>query len=156
LSTLFRSKIKQSPVDELNLLAKNLDELKSSAQQILQHFPENRIFILKGDLGAGKTALVKAFAEILSVKETVSSPTFSLVHEYKGDETIYHFDLYRLNETQDLYQIGFEEYLDSGSYVFIEWPELALPFIQDGFVEITITIVEEFARKIACRRIKNT
>ncbi|MGZ5244386.1 MAG: tRNA (adenosine(37)-N6)-threonylcarbamoyltransferase complex ATPase subunit type 1 TsaE [Bacteroidia bacterium] len=136
--------------------AKNLDELKTSAQKILQQFPENRIFILNGDLGAGKTALVKAFAEILHVKETVSSPTFSLVHEYRGDETIYHFDLYRLNETQDLYQIGFEEYLDAGAYVFIEWPELALPLLQDDYVEINITMAEEFARKIACRRIKNT
>lgn len=141
-------------MEDLVLQAKNLDELKSSAQQILQQFPQERIFILNGDLGAGKTALVKAFAEILNVHETVSSPTFSLVHEYHGDETIFHFDLYRLNQTEDLYQIGFEEYIDSGAYVFIEWPELAMPFIQDTYIEISITIVEDFARRIACKRIK--
>ncbi len=136
--------------------AKNLAELKKVASEILEQFPQNRIFILNGDLGAGKTALIKAFAEILQVEETVSSPTFSLVHEYTGVETIYHFDLYRLNQTEELHQIGFVEYLDSGNYVFIEWPELALPFIQDDYLDITLTIVEDFAREITCRRIKNT
>ena len=146
---------KNKTLEEYILHAKNLEELKTSAQQILPHFPQERIFILNGDLGAGKTALVKAFAEVLNVQETVSSPTFSLVHEYRGDETIFHFDLYRLNQTEDLLQIGFEEYLYTDAYVFIEWPEIALPMLPEEYVEITITIGEQFTRKIACTSVKN-
>ena len=134
--------------------AKNLDELKTAAKEILNHFPENKIFILNGDLGAGKTALVKAFAEVLGVEEQVSSPTFSIVHEYKGLKAIYHFDLYRLNATEDLLQIGFEEYLYANAYVFIEWPEIALPLLQEDYIEITIRIGEQFTRKIACMSVK--
>lgn len=136
--------------------AKNLGELKTAAKEILNQFPENKIFILIGDLGAGKTALVKAFAAVLEIHEQVSSPTFSIVHEYKGLQTVYHFDLYRLNSTEDLLQIGFEEYLyaDAYAYVFIEWPEIALPLLQENFIEISITIGEQFTRKIACKSVK--
>ena len=102
-----------------------IEELKVAAAQILRH-AEYRIFTLTGSLGAGKTTMVKAFAEILQSGDEVTSPTFSIVNEYIFPEgKIYHFDLYRLNNRNELLQLGFDEYIDSGNYCFIEWPEIS-------------------------------
>ncbi|MBK7270131.1 MAG: tRNA (adenosine(37)-N6)-threonylcarbamoyltransferase complex ATPase subunit type 1 TsaE [Flavobacteriales bacterium] len=89
-----------------------------------------RVFALHGDLGAGKTTLIKAFCSVLGVKDRTSSPSFAIVNEYQRDtgEALYHFDLYRLKAAEELEGIGFNEYLDSGAYCFIEWPELAGEF----------------------------
>jgi tRNA threonylcarbamoyladenosine biosynthesis protein TsaE len=104
-------------------LASNLDELDSVAKQILKDYNNISIFALKGDLGAGKTALVKAFAKCLAISDNVSSPTFSLINEYGNPTSVYHFDLYRLETQKEIVQIGFEDYIDSNKYCFIEWPE---------------------------------
>ena len=101
----------------------SLHELDVAASQILTQYNDVRFFALQGDLGAGKTALVKAFTKHLAIEDEVSSPTFSLVNEYGNPPCVYHFDLYRLATLQDILQIGFEDYLDSGHYCFIEWPE---------------------------------
>lgn len=104
-------------------MASTLNELDQVAKQILKEYKNITVFALQGDLGAGKTALVKSFAKGLNSIEKVSSPTFSLVNEYGSPTFIYHFDLYRLDSQNDILQIGFEEYIDSGKYCFIEWPE---------------------------------
>lgn len=102
----------------------NLEELDGMAQQILDLYPGKRIVALTGDLGAGKTASVKAFLKALGSKDDVSSPTFSLVNEYESERgVVYHFDLYRLEDPEEILAIGLEEYLESGAYCFIEWPE---------------------------------
>ncbi|MDR3272931.1 MAG: tRNA (adenosine(37)-N6)-threonylcarbamoyltransferase complex ATPase subunit type 1 TsaE [Flavobacteriaceae bacterium] len=102
-----------------------IDELKVAAAQILRR-SQYKIFTLKGNLGAGKTTLVKAFAEILKSTDEATSPTFSIVNEYVFPEgKIYHFDLYRLNDRNELLQLGFDEYIDSGNYCFIEWAEIS-------------------------------
>jgi tRNA threonylcarbamoyladenosine biosynthesis protein TsaE len=95
-------------------------------------YPGPRIFLLSGDLGSGKTTFVKAFCEILGCEEPITSPTFNIVHEYTcAQESIYHFDLYRLRNAAELEAIGFEEYLgNEKAFVFIEWPELAMPFLE--------------------------
>ncbi|MDQ3101377.1 MAG: tRNA (adenosine(37)-N6)-threonylcarbamoyltransferase complex ATPase subunit type 1 TsaE [Bacteroidota bacterium] len=97
------------------------------ARMILSSYPDRRIFTFTGDLGAGKTTLIKGFCEALGVKEGTSSPSFSIVNEYRTmtDQQIYHFDLYRLKIERELEDIGFAEYLNSGTFCFIEWPELA-------------------------------
>ena len=99
-----------------------------------------RIFLLTGDLGAGKTALVRAFCNEVSAGDQVSSPTFSLVNAYESESygTIYHMDLYRLTREQDLDQIGFDEYTESGHICFIEWPELAALRIPTPYCQIRI------------------
>lgn len=99
-----------------------------------------RIFLLTGELGAGKTALVRAFCEAMDAGDQVSSPTFSLVNAYDTAPygTIYHMDLYRLTKESDLDQIGFDEYTGSGSICFIEWPDLALPQIDGPYCQILI------------------
>jgi tRNA threonylcarbamoyladenosine biosynthesis protein TsaE len=94
---------------------------------ILQAYPAARVFAFHGELGAGKTTLIKAFCTALGVGDHTSSPSFSIVNEYRtaSGEPVYHFDLYRLRSPRELLDIGFEEYVDSGHYCFIEWPEMA-------------------------------
>lgn len=97
------------------------------AALILQSHADARIFAFTGDLGAGKTTLIKALCKVLGVADNTSSPSFAIVNEYRtgAGDPLYHFDLYRLKAAEELEGIGFHEYLDSGHYCFIEWPELA-------------------------------
>ena len=84
----------------------------------------HKIILFNGDMGAGKTTLIKAVCNYLGVQDTISSPTFSLVNEYEGsDAIIYHFDFYRIKDQDEAYAIGFEEYEYNGDYLFIEWGE---------------------------------
>lgn len=104
------------------------------AQYILKHYPTKRIFLLYGNLGAGKTTLVQAFGKILNVTEHITSPTFSIMHEYHtfSHQKIFHFDLYRIKNVEELKAIGFEDVLDNNSHLcFIEWPDIAENIIQD-------------------------
>ncbi len=101
---------------------------------ILEDLPEVATFILNnvetksvlfyGAMGVGKTTLIKALAQKLQVKDTISSPTFSIVNEYEAaDDLLYHFDFYRIENEEEALDIGVEEYFDSGKWVFVEWPE---------------------------------
>jgi len=101
-----------------------------------------RIFLLSGDLGAGKTTLVQSIAKSLEVEESVSSPTFSLVNAYVSPKAgvIYHMDFYRLEKPSDLEQIGLEEYLESGQVCFIEWPEIATDYFYTPYVQVDIEV----------------
>lgn len=121
------------------LLRKPVD-VPDIARLILNSYQEHRVFALKGDLGAGKTTLIKGLCEVLGVTEGTSSPSFSIVNEYRTDEgeRVYHFDLYRLKAAEELEGIGFVEYVDSGAYCFIEWPELALDLLPKDAVVIEI------------------
>ncbi|MEM7161682.1 MAG: tRNA (adenosine(37)-N6)-threonylcarbamoyltransferase complex ATPase subunit type 1 TsaE [Bacteroidota bacterium] len=124
--------------EELDLL---LDELK-----ILMK--DQRIFLLNGEMGSGKTTLVKRLLRSLNSEDQASSPTFSLVNEYilPSQKRLFHFDLYRLNSSEELLSIGFEEYIDSDNYCFIEWPELSKPFLSNEYVSITFTLHSELRR----------
>jgi tRNA threonylcarbamoyladenosine biosynthesis protein TsaE len=127
------------------------EEMADVAKDILKHFPDNRVFTLHGDLGSGKTTFVKAFVKALGVGEEISSPTFSIVHEYhENGLKIFHFDLYRLQNEPELYQIGFEEYMEQGAYVFIEWPDLAKPFLPGVYVSVSFEAENENSRRIIC------
>ncbi len=121
----------------------SLESWNRVAFEILKHFPEQKIFALYGEMGVGKTTLVKCFCKALGVTEEAVSPTFSLVNEYSGTQKIYHFDLYRLNSPEELLDIGFEEYLSDGAFCFIEWPELAEPFLPNDMVKLWLEWNEE-------------
>jgi len=103
-------------------------------------YPHARVFALHGELGAGKTTLIKGFCAALGVKDQASSPSFAIVNEYRAasGEPLYHFDLYRLKDAGELEGIGFTEYVDSGHYCFIEWPELAEALLPEGVVHVRI------------------
>jgi tRNA threonylcarbamoyladenosine biosynthesis protein TsaE len=119
----------------------SIADIANVANQILKDFSDSNVFALQGDLGAGKTAMVKAFVKSLKVDDDVSSPTFSLINEYGTKPIIYHFDLYRLMDLNEVIQIGFEDYIDSGNYCFIEWPEkitMLLPPERSKLINIVV------------------
>jgi len=120
------------------------------ARHVLQASPPSRVFALHGDLGAGKTTLIKAFCEVLGVAEQTSSPSFALVNEYRAQDgtPVYHFDLYRLKDAGELEAIGFTEYVDSGAWCFIEWPELAGELLPPDVVNMRMAVDPSGARTI--------
>lgn len=109
-----------------------------------------KIFLFTGQVGSGKTTMIKSFTKKLSVNNNTSSPTFNIINEYKDNnkKSIYHLDLYRLKSINDLVEIGFEEYINSGNYCFIEWPEIADSFFVDKYISINISINSKNSRDI--------
>lgn len=108
-------------------------ELIPAVRKLLSIYHDKRVFALYGKMGAGKTTLIKAFSSVLGVKDVVQSPSFAIINEYKTNkgESIFHFDFYRIRKIEEVFDIGYEDYIYSGSYCFIEWPELVeelLPF----------------------------
>ncbi len=120
---------------------------------ILQSHAEARIFAFTGDLGAGKTTLIKALCKALGVADQTSSPSFAIVNEYRAasGDPVYHFDLYRLKAAEELEGIGFDEYLDSGHYCFIEWPELAEDHLPSEALHVRIEAANTGVRTIRLR-----
>lgn len=127
-----------------------LEDIPSAAKQILGIIGSCRIVLLKGNLGAGKTTLTQQIVATLGHTGSTSSPTYSLVNEYEGDDgPIYHMDLYRLNDLDEAYDIGIEDYLYSGNYCFIEWPELIMDLIKgESFVQMNIKQMDDGGRRV--------
>lgn len=121
---------------------KDENELGEVARQLLADFKNNRVFTFSGTLGAGKTTFIKYLCKALGVGMQVSSPTFALVNEYGGERghVIYHFDFYRVKNVREAYDMGYEEYLYSGNYCFIEWPEMIEELIPADAVNIHINV----------------
>ena len=124
-------------------------DLPDLAKRLLTEAGERRIFLLEGTLGAGKTTLIKQLCAKLGVDPSeVHSPTFALVNEYEGDETVYHLDLYRLNNLDEAIDIGIEDILYSGQFCFIGWPQLVEPILPGEVVRIKLELAPDSARKI--------
>lgn len=128
-----------------------LQQLEEIAARILKAAPEPKIWLFTGEMGAGKTTLIKAFGKVLNVLDNMSSPTFSIVNEYvTGDgRVLYHFDFFRIKNEREAKEIGAEEYFYSGSYCFIEWPEKIPGLIPEEHARIDITLESETYRTIA-------
>ena len=128
-----------------------LPELPDIAREIAGHLDQTRVWLFQGDLGSGKTTLIKALGAVLGVTDTMSSPTFSIVNEYESRdfERVYHFDFYRIRSETEALDIGIEEYFDSGYPCFIEWPEKIPSLLPESRGEVTITIENETERTIA-------
>ncbi len=107
------------------VIINSLSELPAVANQVIQAFGERNVIAFQGQMGAGKTTFIKAVCISLGVKETISSPTFSIVNEYlsASGRKIYHFDFYRIKDINEAYDMGYEEYLYSDALCLIEWPE---------------------------------
>jgi len=124
------------------LIARSTNDLPTIALKILECIREERIFVFKGPMGAGKTTLIKAFCDVLEVVDGVTSPTFSLVNEYSrdGGGSVYHFDFYRIKKIEEVYDIGYEEYFYSNEYCFIEWPEMIRELLPESYVYVNIEV----------------
>ena len=111
---------------------------------------DKTVFAFNGEMGAGKTTFIRAICDVFGVKESVNSPTFSIVNEYEtaDGKIIYHFDCYRINKIQEALELGSEEYLNSGNLCFIEWAENITPILPDSIVHINIEETEGGKRKI--------
>ncbi|HKK37844.1 MAG TPA: tRNA (adenosine(37)-N6)-threonylcarbamoyltransferase complex ATPase subunit type 1 TsaE [Cryomorphaceae bacterium] len=123
-------------------IAHSLKDLPSIADQLLTEAGEHRLYAFYGKMGAGKTTLINSILEVLGVEEGGSSPTFSLVNEYEGrlGEPIYHFDFYRVENLEEVYDIGYEDYFFSTNYCFIEWPERVEELLPEDVVKIKIRV----------------
>ncbi len=116
-----------------------LDNIRAAAQEFIKNMGEARVFAFYGKMGAGKTTFVKAICEELGVEDVITSPTFAIINEYEGEETIYHFDFYRIKKLEEVYDMGYEDYFYSGALCFIEWPELIEEILPDDAVRVSIT-----------------
>ena len=124
----------------------NIDEI---SQLIVDKIKTVKTIMLRGELGSGKTTIVKSVLKKIGVNEVVTSPTFSIVNEYNSAETIiYHFDLYRIENTKELDVIGFEDYIYSQNICFIEWPEIVLDKINFKYLDIEVKYLDENNREI--------
>ena len=126
-----------------------LDEISQVAQKVIAQNP-NKVILFHGEMGAGKTTFIKALSKALGVSEATSSPTFSLVNEYEtaNGDLVYHFDVYRLKDESEAYDMGIDEYPYSGEWCFIEWAEKIPSLIPAEHTIITITASNNGIRKL--------
>jgi tRNA threonylcarbamoyladenosine biosynthesis protein TsaE len=138
----------------MNLPVKNINGLKDAAKQLIEFGDKEKIFLFYGDMGAGKTTLIKSLCEGLGVHEPVTSPTFSIVNEYEGEGTrVFHFDFYRLKNQSEALDMGYEEYFYSGNYCFIEWPEKIADLLPPHYIHINIQVLDSNERLLTCDKI---
>ena len=137
----------------MEILIENESKLKEAALSLLTFAESEKIFLFQGEMGAGKTSLIKSICLQLGMLENVSSPTYSLVNEYVFQHgNIYHFDFFRIKNESEAFDLGFEEYLTSGDYCFIEWPEMIPNLWPDSFISIKIVEDAEGARRISAQK----
>lgn len=117
-----------------------LEDIDQAAEKVIEAAGQEKFWVLQGQMGAGKTTLIKALARRFGVVDSVSSPTFGIVNEYQTEskDTIFHFDFYRMEDPMEALDIGIEEYFYSGKYCWLEWAERIGPFLPDAFFLITI------------------
>jgi tRNA threonylcarbamoyladenosine biosynthesis protein TsaE len=134
----------------MKLSLSSLDSLPQVASEFLKNTGSHRHFAFYGSMGAGKTTFIKKICEQLGVIEVVTSPTFALVNEYHtlDNQLVYHFDLYRINRIEELFDFGYEDYIYSSNYCFIEWPEKAEEIIPDHFVKVSISEMPDGSRVV--------
>jgi len=130
---------------ELKLTLENIDDVANQfLDYIKQNMSEINCLAFYGKMGSGKTTFIKSLCKQLGVDETVTSPTFAIINEYKTskDTEIYHFDFYRIEKIEEAYDFGYEDYFYSSNYCFIEWPELIEEILPEKFIKITIREME--------------
>ena len=126
--------------------------LPEVAEKLLQAGKNFNVWVLHGEMGSGKTTLVRALVKQLGLADLVTSPTFSIVNEYsRGNRHVYHFDFYRLKRDTEALDLGFEEYLSSGNLCLIEWAEKVSAFLPEARFEVRIETVNEHTREIYFR-----
>ena len=115
--------------------------LQQAAKTFVENMKDRKIFAFYGKMGAGKTTFIKAICEQMGVRDVVTSPTFAIVNEYTDgrDNSLYHFDFYRIEKLEEVYAMGYEDYFYSGNVCFLEWPELIEEILPNDTVRVTIS-----------------
>lgn len=141
----------------MQTISYTLDHIDDIANLLIQEAGDQKVWIFKGEMGAGKTTLIKSLAKVLEVADSVSSPTFGIVNEYqtKAKGLLYHFDFYRLDDPMEALDIGIEEYFYSGNYCWLEWAEKIAPFLPERFFHIELALASETGRLLTFHHHQN-
>jgi len=136
----------------MELIIKQISQLPAVATALLEYAGARKIILLTGEIGAGKTTLIKAIGRQLGVEQEVTSPTFSIINEYSysasgKEKLLFHMDLYRLKTEAEALDIGIEDYLYSGHYCFVEWPAVINSLLPAHVVQVQIEIIADSTRK---------
>lgn len=140
-------------MQEITFEINNIDELSKVSDLLISWRGKFNIVAFYGNMGAGKTTLIKNLCSKLGVQDEVNSPTFALVNEYQTDafDSIFHFDFYRIKSLEEVFDIGYEDYFYGGSLCLLEWPELIDPLMPEHFIKVEITLGDtDNARCIKC------
>lgn len=129
---------------------KSLETIGDTATEFIRNMGDNTVFAFHGEMGAGKTTFIKAICEKLGVDDTITSPTFAIINEYRSDsgELIYHFDFYRIKSEVEAFDFGYEDYFFSGSLCFIEWPERVDSLLPPDTVNVSVKEIEDGRRTV--------
>ena len=132
----------------MQILIENTDQLGKAADEFIRYTGRNNIFAFYGSMGAGKTSLIKAICDKMGSIDTATSPSFTLVNEYKthNGDILYHFDFFRIKTQEEVFDFGFEEYLDSGRKCFMEWPGKVESLLPEETVKVYITVNPDSSR----------
>ena len=132
----------------MRILVKDKKHLPSAAKRLLEYTSGKKLLAFSGPMGSGKTTIIKSVCRALGAGDLVSSPTFTIVNEYKTGkgEILYHIDFYRIKKKEEVFDFGIEEYFSSGSYCFMEWPELIGEILPPETVNIKITVDDKEQR----------
>ena len=134
------------------ILIPDTASLEAAAHDFVAQMGDETVYAFTGEMGAGKTTFINALCRELGVEDDpTGSPTFAIVNEYRSDTTaelIYHFDLYRIENLEQAFDIGIEDYLDSGALCFIEWPDRIDDILPDDTVRVNIEVLDNGTRKL--------
>jgi tRNA threonylcarbamoyladenosine biosynthesis protein TsaE len=135
----------------MRIVIADRSRLRDAARLFLKETAGSTLFAFYGQMGSGKTTIIRAICNEMGVSDTVTSPTFTLVNEYKRQGTlpVYHFDFYRIKKLTEVLDFGIEEYFDSGAPCFMEWPELIEPLLPPDTLKISITVAQDGSRIIS-------
>lgn len=132
------------------VIINGLSHIEDAAREFLSKKGDTPVIALYGEMGAGKTTFTKSLCKVLGVLDGVNSPTFTLINEYRTSdgETIYHFDFYRINKLEEAFDIGFEEFVESGNLCIIEWPEKIEQILPPDTLRVKISVLDDGKREL--------
>lgn len=135
---------------EYTITINGIEDYPQAAREFVELLDRGRIFAFYGKMGSGKTTFIKSICEELGVEDSINSPTFAIVNEYedRNQNTIYHFDFYRIKSIEEVYNMGYEEYLYGDAICFMEWPELIEELLPEETVKVFVEETEGGARSV--------
>lgn len=133
------------------VIIKNIEDLDRAAKEFLEKIDDNRIIAFFAPMGSGKTTFTTALCKALGVEDAVCSPTFTIINEYrtKEDEPIFHFDFYRINKLSEALEIGLDDYLYSGCFCLLEWPENIEELLPEETLRVLIKVNPDYSRTVS-------